>query len=50
MSLFWRRLGSSITTRLGAPAGEFAGLIAIFVAAAALRLVNLPVRGGWDSD
>jgi hypothetical protein len=50
MSLFWRRLGSSITTRLGAPAGELAGLIAIFVAAAALRLVSLPVRGGWDSD
>jgi hypothetical protein len=35
---------------LGVQIRELACLTAIIVAAAAVRLVNLPVRGGWDSD
>jgi hypothetical protein len=35
---------------LGVQIRELACLTAIVAAAAAFRLVNLPVRGGWDSD
>ena len=35
---------------LGVQIRELACLTAIVAAAAAVRLVNLPVRGGWDSD
>jgi hypothetical protein len=50
MNVPGRRLGGDIAARLGASAIELAALIAIFLTGAALRLVNLPVRGGWDSD
>ncbi len=36
--------------RLGAGPLEMASLVAILLAAAALRFVDLPARGGWDSD
>ena len=39
-----------LSRRFGASARELACLGAILLAAAVLRLVNLPVRGGWDSD
>lgn len=50
MNFQGRRAGLAIASRLGASGRELFGLIAIIVTAAALRLVNLPVRGGWDSD
>jgi hypothetical protein len=39
-----------LTVRLGASGRELACLVAIVSLGAVLRLVNLPVRGGWDSD
>lgn len=39
-----------LAARLGASPGELGALAAITAIGAALRLVNLPVRGGWDSD
>ena len=39
-----------LASRLGVSARELATLTAIVVAAATLRLANLPARGGWDSD
>jgi 4-amino-4-deoxy-L-arabinose transferase-like glycosyltransferase len=39
-----------LAARLGVSARELACLGAIVLAAAVLRLVNLPARGGWDSD
>ncbi|HEX7491718.1 MAG TPA: glycosyltransferase family 39 protein [Candidatus Limnocylindrales bacterium] len=50
MNLPGRRPGAAIAVRLGASGRELAGLAAIVAAAAALRFVNLPLRGGWDSD
>jgi hypothetical protein len=44
------RVLASLAVRLGASGRELACLGAIVVLGAALRLVNLPVRGGWDSD
>ena len=41
---------ASLAVRLGVTLRELAGVAAIFGLGAALRLVNLPVRGGWDSD
>ena len=38
------------SARLGVETSELACLTAIVAAAAAFRLANLPVRGGWDSD
>jgi hypothetical protein len=56
----WRDLGRTralagrtiapLSRRLGTSGRELACLGAILLAAAVLRLVNLPVRGGWDSD
>ena len=56
----WRDLGRTgaaagraltpLSRRLGASGRELACLGAILLAAAVLRLANLPVRGGWDSD
>ena len=39
-----------LAARLGVSARELVCLGAIVLAAAVLRLVNLPARGGWDSD
>jgi hypothetical protein len=44
-----RSLGR-LQARLGASGRELACLGGIIMTAAVLRLVNLPVRGGWDSD
>ncbi len=41
---------AGVLVRLGVRARELACLAAIVLGAAALRLVNLPARGGWDSD
>jgi len=41
---------SQLAGRLGVPRGELGWLAAITLLAAILRFVNLPARGGWDSD
>ena len=41
---------SRLARRLGTDAREMACLAGIVTVGAVLRLVNLPVRGGWDSD
>ena len=41
---------AGLLVRLGVRARELACLAAIVLGAAALRLVNLPARGSWDSD
>lgn len=46
LSLPWSRLAA----RLGVDIRELACLAGIVLASAVLRFVNLPVRGGWDSD
>lgn len=43
-------VGPRLLAHLGVPAREMACLVAIVLGAAALRLANLPARGGWDSD
>ena len=45
-----KRASAMLVRQLGASGRELACLGAIVMAAAILRLVNLPVRGGWDSD
>ena len=45
-----RRPVELLAGRLGVSGRELAGIGSIIMGAAALRLVNLPVRGGWDSD
>jgi 4-amino-4-deoxy-L-arabinose transferase-like glycosyltransferase len=46
LSLPWSRLAA----RLGVDVRELACLAGIILGGAALRFVNLPGRGGWDSD
>ena len=41
---------SRLARRLGTDVRELACLAGIILAGAVLRFVNLPVRGGWDSD
>jgi 4-amino-4-deoxy-L-arabinose transferase-like glycosyltransferase len=41
---------SRLARRLGTDVRELACLAGIVLAGAVLRFVNLPVRGGWDSD
>ena len=41
---------SRLARRLGTDVRELACLAGIVTVGAVLRLVNLPVRGGWDSD
>jgi 4-amino-4-deoxy-L-arabinose transferase-like glycosyltransferase len=41
---------AGLSERLGSSTRELAALGAIILAAAVLRLANLPFRGGWDSD
>jgi hypothetical protein len=43
-------VASGLIRRLGASGRELACLGGIVLLAAALRLVNLPLRGGWDAD
>ncbi len=47
---FAGRILARVTERLGVSGRELACLGAILVVAAVLRFVNLPLRGGWDSD
>ncbi|HJX68161.1 MAG TPA: glycosyltransferase family 39 protein [Candidatus Limnocylindrales bacterium] len=43
-------IAGRLTARLGVGGRELACVAGIVAAAAAFRFVNLPVRGGWDSD
>jgi hypothetical protein len=43
-------MAGRLTARLGVGGRELACVAGIVAAAAAFRFVNLPVRGGWDSD
>jgi hypothetical protein len=45
-----RRGSARLAPRLGVSGRELLGLCGIVLIAAVLRLINLPLRGGWDSD
>ena len=45
-----RRILGRLSGRLGVSPRELLALCGIVLVAAFMRLINLPVRGGWDSD